>query len=168
MVIDLQTDEKSVFIADRWLAVDKEDGLIETFIPEATEEELKDFSYLFSTKTRIDLTDAHLWFSVYARPPRSPFTRCQRFSVAVTSLFCAMLASLMFYRAIPKGEPSQENQVAGFSFTWKQVKYISICFKLVNTRDNGIPQLVLGKLITRSGKETEVLRRNKNVKLFEV
>ena len=135
MVIDLQTDEKSVFIADRWLAVDKEDGLVETFIPEATEEELKDFSYLFSTKTRIDLTDAHLWFSVYARPPRSPFTRCQRFSVAVTSLFCAMLASLMFYRDVPKGEPAQENQVAGFSFTWKQVRYISLCSKLVNIKE---------------------------------
>ena len=121
LVEDLQTDQKSTFIADRWLALDKEDGEIEIFISDATEEELTDFSYLFSTKTRFDLTDAHLWFSVYARPPRSPFTRSQRFSVAVTSLFCAMLASLMFYRAMPRDEPAKENQVGAFDFTWRQV-----------------------------------------------
>lgn len=126
MVEDLQTDQKSIFIADRWLALDKDDGEIEIFISDATEEELKDFSYLFSTKTRFDLTDAHLWFSVYARPPRSLFTRCQRFSVAVTSLFCAMLTSLMFYRVIPRGEPAKENQVGAFSFTWRQVMIFSI------------------------------------------
>ena len=46
-----------------------------------------------------------------------------------------MLASLMFYRDVPKGEPAQENQVAGFSFTWKQVRYISLCSKLVNIKE---------------------------------
>ena len=121
LVVDLQTDEKSIFIANQWLALGREDGEIEIFISDATEEELKDFSYLYTTEARLDLNDEHLWFFVYARPPRSPFTRCQRLSVAFTSLFCTMLAGLTFYRAIPSDDPVKENQVAVSSFTWQQV-----------------------------------------------
>lgn len=120
-IIDLQTEETYIFIASRWLSVDQNDGLTDCLLPVSTKEELTDFNYLFTNKTRRDFSDAHLWFSVYARPPRSPFTRCQRLSVAISLLLCSMVASVMFYGAVPDGKPSDENKMGAFTFKWSQV-----------------------------------------------
>lgn len=120
-VIDLQTEEKFLFITTRWLAVDKHDGTIDAIIPVCGKEELTDFNYLFTNKSKRELSDAHIWFSIYARPPRSSFTRCQRLSVAISLLFCSMLASCMFYRTSPSGSAQEENRIGGFSFRWEQV-----------------------------------------------
>ena len=123
-IIDLQTEEKFLFIISRWIAVDKADGMVDCIIPVSGEEELRNFNYLFTNKTRRDLSDSHIWFSIYARPPRSQFTRSQRLSVAVSLLFCAMLASVMYYDAVPDGDPAVENKVGAFTFTWKQVMFV--------------------------------------------
>lgn len=123
-IIDLQTEKKFLFIISRWIAVDKADGMVDCIIPVSGEEELRDFNYLFTNKTRRDLSDSHIWFSIYARPPRSQFTRSQRLSVAVSLLFCAMLASVMYYDAVPDGDPAVENKVGAFTFTWKQVMFV--------------------------------------------
>lgn len=123
-VIDLQTEQKFVFIASRWLSVEQEDGQVDIMVPLAGVLELKDFNYIFASKARRDLSDAHLWFSIYARPPRSPFTRCQRLSVAISLLLTSMTASCMFYGAIPEGNPADENRIGNFSFKWQQVKVI--------------------------------------------
>ncbi|XP_066910530.1 polycystin family receptor for egg jelly-like isoform X2 [Clytia hemisphaerica] len=123
-IIDLQTEERFVFIAGRWLSVDQSDGLLECSLPVAGAIELKDFNYIFSAKSRRDLSDAHIWFSIYARPPRSNFTRSQRLSVGVSLLFTAMVASCMFF-GLGRGDPAEENRIGNFSFTWKQV-YIAI------------------------------------------
>lgn len=120
-IIDLQTERKFVFIASRWLAVEQGDGQIEVMLPLSGQLEMKDFNYIFASKSRRDLSDAHLWFSIYARPPRSPFTRTQRLSVAISLLFTAMTASCLFYGAIPQGDPASENRIGSFSFKWQQV-----------------------------------------------
>ena len=85
-IIDLQTEEKFIFIAGRWLAVDQHDGSLECSLPVAGALELKDFNFIFSSKSRRDFSDAHIWFSIYARPPRSSFTRSQRLSVLFSFL----------------------------------------------------------------------------------
>lgn len=125
-IIDLQTEETYIFIASRWLSVDQNDGLTDCLLPVSTKEELTDFNYLFTNKTRRDFSDAHLWFSVYARPPRSPFTRCQRLSVAISLLLCSMVASVMFYGAVPDGKPSDENKMGAFTFKWSQVMMLLV------------------------------------------
>lgn len=124
-VVDLQTEEKYVFIAMRWLAVEMEDGQVDICLPVCGQTEMKDFQYLFVNKTRRDLTDSHLWFSIYGRPPRSTFTRCERLSVAISLLFTHMVANLMFYGALPPGTPKTENKVAGFTINFQQVGEIS-------------------------------------------
>ena len=121
VVTDLQTDKTFQFLCNRWLAVDKEDGQIEMVAPVSGKDDLKDFNYVFVTKTRTDLCDAHLWFSVYARPPRSPFTRCQRLACCVSLLMTSMMANAMFYNTFPKPTPETANYAAGLTFTWKQV-----------------------------------------------
>ncbi|XP_077979562.1 polycystin-1-like [Glandiceps talaboti] len=96
-VKDLQTDNMFYFMLDRWLAVEEDDGQIERVIPVAGKSELTSFGHLFYSKTRRNLSDGHLWFSVFIRPPRSKFTRVQRATCCVSLLFCTMMANIFFY-----------------------------------------------------------------------
>lgn len=122
VVTDIQTDKTFVFLCNRWLAVDHDDGQVEMLAPVSGNEDLKDFNYVFMAKTRSDLTDGHLWFSLYGRPPRSSFTRCQRLACCMSLLMTSMLASAMFYRSFPKPTPETANYAAGLTFTWQQVR----------------------------------------------
>ncbi|CAF1415625.1 unnamed protein product [Adineta ricciae] len=69
IVRDLQTMKMSYFICQRWFAVEKDDEKIERVFPVASEKEKKEFSYILSKKTFHSLSDGHLWFSIFARPP---------------------------------------------------------------------------------------------------
>lgn len=119
MVIDLQTDERSYFICNRWLAVDEDDGQVERIVPLASQQELTEFGHLFVARTRRNLSDSHLWFSVLARPANSRFTRVQRLSCCLCLLLMSMMASGMYY-----GRPSNgvEVEVPGMLvFSWQEV-----------------------------------------------
>ncbi|KAL8606997.1 hypothetical protein ACOMHN_041386 [Nucella lapillus] len=97
IVRDVQTDDKWVFIADRWFAVEEDDGQVDRIIPVATRENMTEFSHMFAERTRKNLADGHLWFSVVARPPASRFTCVQRVSCCLCLLYVSMLANAMFY-----------------------------------------------------------------------
>lgn len=113
-----------MFVVSRWLAVEKHDGQIDVSLSVANQLDLNNFSYVFASKTRHDLSDAHIWFSIYARPPRSSFTRCQRLSVAISLLLTEMTTSCMFYGAIPTDNPTDENRISNFAFRWEHVRDI--------------------------------------------
>ena len=104
VIKDLETEEKWFFLCGRWLAVDKEDGKVETDIPLASKSDLSSFKYQFFTRVSKSLGDGHLWLSVVTRPPHSPFTRVQRLSCCICVLLCAMLAGAMFYQFGEKQE----------------------------------------------------------------
>ncbi|XP_072168341.1 uncharacterized protein [Diadema setosum] len=97
VIKDLETDKMYYFMCDRWLAVEEDDGQIERVIPVAGKSELTSFGFLFYSKTRRNLSDGHLWFSVFARPARSTFTRCQRTLCCLSLLFSSMMANIFFY-----------------------------------------------------------------------
>ena len=124
VITDIQTDKTFQFLCNRWLAVDQDDGQVEMVAPVSGKDELSDFNYVFLTKTRNDLTDGHLWISVYARPPRSSFTRVQRLASCMSLLMTSMVASAMFYGRLPKPTPQTANYAAGLTFTWQQVSHI--------------------------------------------
>ncbi|CAH3175942.1 unnamed protein product [Porites evermanni] len=119
MVIDLQTDERYYFICNRWLAVDEEDGQVERLVPLASKEELTEFGHLFVARTRRNLSDSHLWFSVLARPANSRFTRVQRLSCCLCLLLMSMMASGMYYER--ENDSANVQHVGQFVFTWEQV-----------------------------------------------
>ncbi|XP_072167996.1 polycystin-1-like protein 2 [Diadema setosum] len=106
-VKDLVTNKMFYFMANRWLAVEEDDGLIDRVIPVAGQSELTTFGHLFSTKTRRNLSDGHLWFSVFNRPVKSRFTRVQRVSCCLSLLFSAMMANIFFYNINFTGSGSQ-------------------------------------------------------------
>ena len=77
--------------------MESEDGKVCRILPVANEEELTNFSQLFSARAIKGLADGHIWFSIISRPPTSNFTRVQRLSCALCLLCCTMITSAMFY-----------------------------------------------------------------------
>ena len=89
--------DKFDFIVQRWFAVEKDDGSIERTIPVASQPEREQFSYLLSKKVTYDVSDNHLWFSIFSRPATNPFTRVQRCTCSFVFLFISMLLNIMYY-----------------------------------------------------------------------
>ena len=97
IVHDLQTRDKSYFICEKWLAIDKEDCFIERILPISLEREKTQFKYLFSKQTKEKLSDDHLWFSIFARPVQSNFSRLDRLTCCFVLLSISMLMNIMYY-----------------------------------------------------------------------
>ncbi|XP_038066995.1 uncharacterized protein LOC119737008 isoform X2 [Patiria miniata] len=110
---DLQTDKMYYFMLDRWLAVEEDDGQIERVVPIAGKSELTSFGFLFYSKTRRNLSDGHLWFSVFARPARSSFTRMMRCTCCLSLLFSTMMSNIFFYNVDVTGGNSGGSFVLG-------------------------------------------------------
>ncbi|XP_065681237.1 uncharacterized protein LOC105847748 isoform X2 [Hydra vulgaris] len=158
VIIDLQTEKKFFFIGHCWVAVDRGSCMLECLLPVASDLETSNFNYIFITKASNDLSDNHLWFSIFARPPKSNFTRCQRLSVAVSLLMTSMVASTMFYGQIPPANPATENKVGSFSFTWAQV-YVAVISACIT-----IPVNIILVGIFRSIKPLENVNKNETQK----
>ncbi|CAM4771183.1 unnamed protein product [Rotaria magnacalcarata] len=97
IVRDLQTMEKNHFICQQWFAVEKDDGSIDRLLPVAGDAQKTDFTYLLSKKTYDSMSDGHLWFSVFSRPPSVKFTRTQRCTCCFVLLLMSMLMNVMYY-----------------------------------------------------------------------
>ncbi|CAF4158129.1 unnamed protein product, partial [Adineta steineri] len=97
IVRDLQTMDKSYFICQQWFAVEKDDGRIERTLPIASEAEKQEFSYVLSKKAYHIVSDGHLWFSIFSRPPSNRCTRVQRCTCCFVLLFTSMLIHIMYY-----------------------------------------------------------------------
>ncbi|XP_065653883.1 uncharacterized protein LOC136071939 isoform X2 [Hydra vulgaris] len=123
-VLDLQTDKRYYFMAKCWIAIDKGDCLLDVTIPVSASDELTHFSYLFTTRVRNDFFEKHLWFSIFTRPPRSIFNRCERLSVAVLLVVVQMTASTMFYGKV-SNDPVNNNKISGINFSWQQI-YVAL------------------------------------------
>ncbi|XP_069123973.1 polycystin family receptor for egg jelly-like isoform X2 [Argopecten irradians] len=129
VVRDVQTDEKYIFINNKWFAVEEGDGMIDRIIAVAGKEQMTEFGHLFTEKTTKNLNDGHLWFSVVARPPQSRFTRVQRVSCCLCLLYVTMLSNAMFYE---NGAESAGSSLAfgPFSLSPTQV-YIGVICNLI-------------------------------------
>ena len=84
---------------------------IDRVIPVAGKEELTSFHHLFWTKTQKNMTDGHIWFSVFNRPPRSRFTRVQRLTCCLALLFSSMMANILFYQSADVTTSDPNNRV---------------------------------------------------------
>jgi len=130
MLHDLQTREKYYFIANRWFAVEEDDGQVDRLIAVATRTQLVEFKQLFSQTTSKNLGDGHLWFSVVARPPQSRFTRLQRVAACLCLLYTSMLANAMFYERTPSKTGQGAYTIGPFAFTPEQL-YVGVISNLV-------------------------------------
>nr|XP_047143271.1 uncharacterized protein LOC100199090 isoform X3 [Hydra vulgaris] len=125
IIKDIQTQKQFLFIGHHWIAVDRGSCMLDCVIPVASDEDQKCFNYIFTTKAKGYLSDEHLWFSIFARPPKSSFTRCQRLSVAVSLLMTSMMVSTMYYEKINYGTSNENKSV--FSISKMQIFVVLIC-----------------------------------------
>ncbi|XP_066302434.1 polycystin-1-like protein 2 [Branchiostoma lanceolatum] len=113
IVVNRGTNETTYFLANRWLAVDEDDGKIDRIIPTASLEDMTKFRNVFLAKSARDMNDGHLWFSVKGRPARSPFTRVQRLSCCLTLLYSSMITNIMFFGRGDDFDPPEPLRIAG-------------------------------------------------------
>ena len=97
IVKDLQTNERSYFVCNKWLALEKDDGKIERLLLVASETQLKQFRYLLEKEAKQKFADGHLWFSVFSRPINSSFTRLERATCVFVLLYLTMLMNILYY-----------------------------------------------------------------------
>lgn len=121
VVKDVHTGEKYEFICNKWLAVEKDDGLIDRLLPVAGRDEATEFSHLFHQTTQKNLADGHLWFSIFMRPPRSRFTRMQRVSCCMALLYLSMLVNAMWYERVPSKPGGSSLEFGPFSLSPEQI-----------------------------------------------
>ncbi|CAF4146964.1 unnamed protein product, partial [Adineta steineri] len=115
IVRDLQTLDKSYFISQQWFAVEKDDGRIERILPIASEAEMQEFSYVLSKKAYHSISDGHLWFSIFSRPPSNKFTRVQRCTCCFVLFFTSMLINIMYYDLSNEANASSETHSGALS-----------------------------------------------------
>jgi hypothetical protein len=63
----------------------------------ATDEEKQAFSYLLSKKVSHQISDHHLWYSIFSHPAASRFTRVQRCTCCFVFLFLSMFLNILYY-----------------------------------------------------------------------
>ncbi|KAI3380764.1 hypothetical protein SNEBB_003260 [Seison nebaliae] len=146
LVNDLQTNEKFYFVCQRWLGVEKEDGLIDRILPVANEAQRTEFSLLFTKKASRSMSDGHLWFSVFARPATSTFTRVQRLTCCFTLLFLTMVMNIMYYD-IQKDDSASNSglSVGPFHLTPSQIG-VGVITSIIII----VPSMILVELFRRS------------------
>lgn len=145
-IVDSQTKEDYHFIAKKWLSLHKGDEELKIEIRAADEKQIKGFRNVTYTRIMKKLVDGHLWLSVCTKPPHSPFTRCQRLSCCLSTLFAALVANAMFYNFGKK--PEDTFKVGPLQMSWAQIM-IGIQSSLV-----AVPVNVLLVLIFRNIRES--------------
>ena len=97
---------------------------VERLLPVASDPEKRALLYLFSKKAYRSLSDDHLWFSIFSRPPPSSFTRVQRCTCCFVLLFTAMLLNILYYGQGTKESSETKHDglsLGPFYFTREQV-----------------------------------------------
>uniref|UniRef100_A0A8C8RF24 Polycystin family receptor for egg jelly n=1 Tax=Pelusios castaneus TaxID=367368 RepID=A0A8C8RF24_9SAUR len=98
-VENMYTKEFWLFICRKWLALDKDDYLLErTFVVALPRAPLAKMDY-FLINIANNLVDSHIWLSVFAQVVSGSFNRLQRLSCCLAVLLCTLLINIMFFNA---------------------------------------------------------------------
>ncbi len=114
---------RTFFMAYRWWSLVNGDGQIDRVVDRTEPESMKQFRFMFATKTREKLNDGHLYYSIFARPVESHFTRCQRCSCAMVILLLEFCVSAMYYQTQQNVDESRTVWVGPIKFNLAEVCY---------------------------------------------
>jgi hypothetical protein len=139
IVHDLQTREKFYFICEKWLAVEKGDGAIERVLPVCGQKQKTELRYLIQRQTKYKFSDEHLWFSVFARPAQSSFTRLDRVTCCFVLLYITMLMNIMYY-GMQSTAKTSGLQIGPLYLSMEQVSILDLLlnfdFRFPSSNDN--------------------------------
>ena len=121
IVHDMQTRQIYYFLCQKWLAVEKEDGLIDRILPVAGDKQKSEIAFLARKQAKQNMSDNHLWFSIFARPTQSTFSRFDRVTCCFVFLYITMLMSIMYYGLVPAGGSKSGLQIGPLNITPEQV-----------------------------------------------
>ena len=173
IIRDLKTGRMFVFMCNRWLAVEFDDGEVLRTLPSARQDYLRSFNHLFSDVTQKNITDSHLWVSVLTKPKKSNFTTAQRLSCCLALLYCTMLANAMFYQLDGESDPPITFNLGPVSLSPREV-YIGIISSLlifplnvaiVGLFRNSEPKLSNESIV--KVKQTHGLKRKKRERVYK-
>jgi polycystin 1 len=74
-VMDIQTGQVTLFVADQWLAIDRGTFEDDISIPSSGHGDQFTRDFLIKSGITHKFSDDHIWWSVFSRPTRSRFTR---------------------------------------------------------------------------------------------
>ena len=136
IIHDIQTGEKFRFLADRWLAIDRDDFDSEIQVAVSMPEAPAETGFLIRQGIFNKLKDDHVFWSVFSRPTRSRFTRTQRTCVSMATLYLAMFTNAMYYQQVTAYIADPLASVAGIVNLSRQevsTGLISSCIVLIPT-----------------------------------
>jgi len=116
IVHDLQTREKSYFICQNWLAVEKSDGQLERELFVACEPQKTSLKYNLQKNAKHNINDAHVWLSIFNKPIQSSFTRLDRVTCGFVLLYLSMLLNIVYYGAMSESEEEKGGHLLEFEF----------------------------------------------------
>jgi polycystin 1L2 len=111
IVHDLQTRTKYYFICQNWLAVEKSDGKLERDLFVACEPQKTELKFFLQKEANHNLSDCHIWLSIFKRPVQSSFTRLDRVTSCFVLLYLSSLLNILYY-----GSSSSPNYKTLLSF----------------------------------------------------
>ncbi|CAF1622969.1 unnamed protein product [Adineta ricciae] len=149
IVHDLQTMEKFHFICQKWFAVEKDDGLIERVLPVANDLEKQEFSFVLAKSAYHSISDGHLWFSIFSRPPSNRFTRVQRCTCCFVLFIVSMFLNSMYYDLSNEAKTKISNSTASLSFGSLSIGREQITIGIIVELFALVPSLLLVQLFRR-------------------
>ena len=161
VVTNQQTEEEWYFFANQWLSLDKRGGSVELYLEPRKKDRLALFKPLCYGRTARNLSEGHIWISLFTRPPQNPFTRCQRLSCCLSLLLTAMATNAMFYK---RGDSKTDDtfKFGPLVMSWTQV-IIGIESSLIALPLNLLVALMF-KNIRSSGEFYDTVEGSKKTK----
>ncbi|KAI8484003.1 hypothetical protein Bbelb_382660 [Branchiostoma belcheri] len=116
VVKHVRSGRQDYFICNKWLALEEDDGRINRMIFVASPEEMASLSNLIIDRVSKDANDGHLYYSMIGRPARSSFTRVQRLTCCMCTVYCAMVTNITFFGQGDKFDPPEPVRFMGVEF----------------------------------------------------
>ncbi|CAF3428948.1 unnamed protein product, partial [Rotaria sp. Silwood2] len=134
---------------------------IERILPIAGESQKQEFSYVLSKQIYHSVSEGHLWFSIFSRPPSNRFTRVQRCTCCFVLLFTAMFLNILYYDQANEAKTTKTTESLSFGplYITPQQIGIGVIVELLSL----VPTLLLIQLFRRtlsrrSSQQTSPLR----------
>ncbi len=122
--------------------------------------EKESFSYVLSKQIYYNISDGHLWFSIFNRPLSNKFTRVQRCTCCFVLLFISMFFNIMYYDLTKEDNYNVSLSFGPFYLTLQQIligiiiEFLSLLvslflvqfFRHIRSRENEISSLKDKKL----------------------
>lgn len=123
---------RTIFLCGKWLAVESLDGSIDAVLPACGKDNLSTFKNMFYINAKDNLSNSHMWVSIFYRPTSSVYTRIQRVSCALVFIMLTMIANALYFSPEDDFENPNLVRVGPFVFSLQEV-YVSIICALIST-----------------------------------